>query len=167
MKKINFKFLSADDQISKLINIFIVLSVLFLLFYFVTTIVTNKKDATFIENVNIQYEEVFVGNVLNRETKPYYVIAYDFNSVDKDLFETYISEYGNKENSLSFYKLDFNNILNKAFLGDTSNLKVGQSSDFVFNDSVILKITDSKIEEVIEGKEQIVQTLKDLINKED
>jgi hypothetical protein len=159
MKKINFKIFQNNDEMSKLANIFIVVSVLFLAFYFITVLVTNRPEEKVSEIVEIQYQEILASSFLSKSDKEYYVLVFDKDGVNSELFNYYVQTYGEKTDSLPIYIVDSKNIFNSKFIKEESDLNAG-----IFIDNTLVKIKDGKIEESYLGKDKVMEAYENLIN---
>jgi hypothetical protein len=159
MKKINFKLFQNNDEMSKLANIFIVISILFLAFYFITVLVTTENVLKESEIATIQYQEILASDFLNKSEKEYYVLVFDKNGINSELYNYYLTTYKEKEESLPVYIVDSKNIFNLPFIKEESDLVNG-----IFIDNTLLKIKDNKIEESYLTKEKIMEAYENLIN---
>lgn len=152
-----------NNEINKLIKIFVGVSFLFALFFVVTTFVKKETYTSPLENVEIQYKEILVGDILNKGKDEYFVLAYDFDGVDKELFEGLVETYTQKENSLVTYSLNLTNVFNRSFRSEQSNLDVQSIKEIRFSGPALIKIKGNKINEVFEGKDKIVETIQKLV----
>lgn len=138
----------------------IVLSVI-IIFYGITILVSNKKEEEIINNVeepNIQYTEILVGEIFNQEESVYYVLAYD-DSDDSQTYITSLQEYENIENTDKVYYVNLLSAFNKKYLSDESDF----SSKYpTFKGCTLLKISDDKIIETYE-EDQITTKLNELV----
>ncbi len=166
-EKMNNSFIEmmqSDDEVSKLIKITIVIVVIFLAFYFITKIGIdrNKKNNLEMNDTQIQFEEILVGNILNEKDEDYYVLIKFEDDIYLPLYNDYFEEYHIIEDSLRKYSVNINNLFNKQSIGEELSLKNGK---YKFKESTLLKIKQNQIVEYYEGKESIVKYLKKIIDK--
>jgi hypothetical protein len=159
-KKYDFKQfgkLTNNNEVNKLINIFLAVSILFVVFYLITLMVTNK-DTEVSEPVNIQYGEILVSKILDQKQDLYYVLATKEEDVNNDLYDYYLTEYVRAEQLVAF-EINLDNIFNKPFVKEESNLSVEDLSDIAFKDATLLRVEKGKITEALEGKDEIREYL--------
>ena len=155
--------ISTDNEMSKLLILILIVALVFALFYVITLFVTKNDDNNESsggngENVEakIQYEKILAGNILSQNDLEYYVLVYFSDDKYLDLYKSYLSYYSTKiENSLPYYYVDVNDVFNKSFISDKSNLSVSKANDFKFSQTALLRIKDSKVISTYEGNEQI------------
>lgn len=151
----------------KLLLIIIVLSVLFGVFYFITSLLVDpiEKNETDNEVIEIDESLIHLGNLLNRKEKEYYVLATKKsknNQTDyQNLYNQYITKYTENEESLKFYNVDLDNAINKTYIGEELNI-TNNINEIKLNDDVLFKIKDSKIEEYYVGNSEILEALSKL-----
>lgn len=157
MKKKNY-----NDEIGNLIKITAVLVGVFVLFLVITIIVTNKKQELVIKTPTytneIGFEEILVGDILNRPSTEYYVLAYDSEDIDYNLYSAYLDEYNNKT-TIKKYEVVLDRVFNKTSVAETSDFTNG----IKFSGATLLKIKDKQIVGVYEGKEEIITYLKEKV----
>lgn len=156
IKQENYK--SEDEQeISKFIKILLIVVVFILGIYFFTSIVVKKeydinKDIT---EGQVSANSIIVGSILNRPHEDYYVLVYNSTSNKVALYETLISIYESKKESLRIYAVDLDNHLNEKYLSGESNPSATKIDDFKFGEITLLKIKDKKVNKYIEDVEKI------------
>lgn len=158
--KINNKIVM-DDEVSKLIKITVIIVIVFAVFYVITKLVTedNKIDDSKEEKAEIQYQEIMLGNLLKQPESEYYVLVMFEDDIYNSLYNNYFVQYDKKDNSLSKYEVNINNIFNKHYIADESNFDV---NGLKFKESTLLKIKNDKISETYEGRENIINELKEI-----
>lgn len=156
-----------DNTVQNLIKIILILAVAFVLFYVITYFVTKHNKTYSWENNSessiIQYEKIMFGTLFSQSDDEYYVLAVAYSNDNKDIYDTYISMYKEKDGALSFYTVDLDSAFNKKYLGEDSNLDIRSLNELKVKDTTLFKIKDSKIIEHIEGNEQIIEKFKRLV----
>lgn len=154
-KKIN----KVDDfNPISLIKFVVIVVICFVAFYGITMLVTNKKE-TKKETIEptIQYDEVLIGQILNRKNESYYVLVED--SSDEELAE--LAQYvGTTNNTKKVYYSELNNSFNKGYKSDSSNLNVDNISEIRFKTTSLLEIENGNIVSSYEEHDEILNTLK-------
>lgn len=167
VKNIKQNTYNNDTEISKLIKLIIVVSLIVLIFYGLTVLVNQEKE---VENpdtpASIQYDEILIGNVLKQPNEEYYVMIYDDEDYDTSLYSTYLDLYKQKDEAIRIYTSQLNNPLNQNFKAEKSNLDISDISDLKVQSSTLLKIDNGKIEEFYEG-EELVEYLKEISKTEE
>lgn len=116
----------------------------------------SNKTYTLEEEKEIVKNEILAGQTFNRKDETYYVAFYEFNS-DEDL-ESTISNIENQK----IYKVDLSNKMNQSIINDTSNKKATTIDELQINGPTLIKITNEKITDYIEGYDSITTYLNDL-----
>ena len=160
-KKTN-SIISTDNEMSKLLILILIVALVFALFYVITLFVTKDEDNSSNNNTEenleatIQYDKILVGNILSQNVDEYYVLVYFNDDKFIDLYKSYLSYYSVKvDNSLPYYYVDINDVFNKSFISEKSNLNVTKANDFKFSQTALLRVKDSKVISTYEGNEQI------------
>ena len=153
--------ISTDNEMSKLLILILVVALIFALFYVITLFATkndNSGENNNNEDLNstIQYEKILAGNILSQKDSEYYVLVY-FNSDEYvNLYKNYLVYYASKAtNPVPYYQVDMDDVFNKLYISEKSNLNVSNSSDFRFSQTALLRVKDSKVISSYEGKDQI------------
>lgn len=163
-KKVNISKINNDNEMLKLVKLIIIVSLIVLVFYLITMFV-NKKEEKQPETstpATIQYDYILAGNILSQPNDKYYVLAKTSDDLNTTVYEAYLSNYKNVEKSLRVYYVDLNNPLNSKFLKEESNFKIKDINEMSFKETTLLLIEDAKIKKTYEGKENIVEILKQL-----
>ncbi len=144
-----------SDDSTLMDKFFIVAAViLFLLcFYILTVYITNKNsDDTKEEEektVEISKDEIVLGSSLSMKGD-YYVIYYNKGN---DTIEEIIKNYGGE---LSLYKVDMSNAFNKKYAtSEESNKSPSKVSEFKINGPTLIKVSNKKVVNYIEGEDEI------------
>jgi len=156
-----------DYSIKNFIKILSFLVIIFLGFYFVTTIFIDeeyKNENKNQEDVVVDSSKIILGQLLTREEQEYYVIATKpslYKTSYIQIYNKYINSYKQKENSIKFYYIDLDNALNNEYLSDELNI-TNEISKLKLNDEVLFKINNGQIEKTYVGKEKILEKLSKL-----
>lgn len=155
------KYSSEATMGENYIKILIVLAIIFLIFYLITYFVTKKKTESNVETT-IQYKEIIVGNILNINQDEYYVLVEFENDKYNSLYETYLTNYSQKENSKAYYIVDMSKGFNKNYVSEENNLNTNNVSEIKFSQTTLLKIKSGSIIEKFTSKEEIIAALEKL-----
>lgn len=154
--------IATATEIANLIKILLIVCAVLLVFYFITVLVNKKSsDTDYSENTTptIQYSKILVGQILNRSEKEYYVLVEKENDQYLDLYKYYLSS--DYEDSLEYYTVDLSDVFNGNHIGEETNVK-GDTSEFKFADTTLLKIKDGKVKRVYKTREDIIEHLEKL-----
>ena len=154
------------DQISSLIRIVIILAIIFTGSYiFIGVFVTKEIDFSKMftnvdskEEVTINYSEILGSEIFTQKPKEYYVIAYDFEKPEVDVIN-----YVLKETLIitPYYYVNTNSVFNKKVVSsDTSNKYAQNYSELKINGATLIRLTENRNVEYIEGKDNIIKYLK-------
>jgi len=146
-----------NDEMVKLIRIFLIIVVVFMLFYALTVTISNKKNKPSIENNNadsIQYAEILLGTIFNKKENSYYVLA-EFKDEEKN-YSSYINEYNKKEDALNIYYVDMNDAMNSKYINDEENI-TNDISNLKISKTTLFKIENGQIVEHYSGNEKILE----------
>lgn len=156
-----------EYSLKGMMKILVILLIIFGVFYFITTLlVKTSEDENDNSNVVVDSSKITVSQLLNRNDEEYYVIAtkkslYESSYVKTDyieIYNNYINQYKQEENSLSFYYIDLDDALNKKYLSDKLNI-TNEISEIKLNDEILFKIKNGKIEKTYVGKDKIMDKL--------
>ncbi len=164
------KVVVENNEFTNLIKIVIIVTAIFLAFYLITYLVAknkaNKKQDTDKDTaeVSIQYDEILISNLLKQKNSEYYVLAYDAKDVYYDTYNTYLTTYTGKNDTLRVYKSILTNGFNKSYYDADAESKTDISSidELKLNSSTLIRVKDGKIDAVYEGHDAIVTQLKTL-----
>lgn len=144
------------NSVGSLWKIIIIIMIAFAGFYVLTYFIAENNRSYSWENKEtssvIQYDEIIFGTMLSESPKEYYVLALNHSDENKDIFDTYISMYREKENSLRIYNVDLDSDFNKKYMKENK-----------IEEITLFKIRESKIVEKIKGEEKVIKKFKELI----
>lgn len=115
-----------------------------------------NKEYTLEESKNTIENEILAGQTFNRNNETYYVAFYEFGS-EEDLESTIT----NLENT-KIYKVDLKNKMNSQIINGKSNKNATKSEELQIVGTTLIKITNNKITDYIEGYDNITAYLKNL-----
>lgn len=157
----------SENPITSLFKIVIIIVIAFALFYALTYVVTKHKKNYVWENNEmssvIQYDKIMLGTLLTQSESEYYVLAYDYSDDNKDIYETYISMYTSKKDSIKIYTSDLASDFNKKYIADKSNFNFDNVKDLKVKQITLFKIKDSKIIDYYEGNDKVIEEFKKMV----
>lgn len=157
---------STEMEYSKIIKITIGVVLVLALTYFVTALASGeiKLGKTKVEEekkeTSIQYEEIMVGQMLNRSDDEYYVLLFNFTDTFASYYLSLKDSYAKEDNSLPFYIIDLEKSVNKDYvLKDGEKLidKPVRLVDFKATSPTIVKIKNRKIIERISDRDNVLK----------
>ena len=167
-----------EYSIKQMVIITVSLVAIFGIFYFITSLIVHptKELESIIDNKDDNYDfkftEILFNHLLDREEKEYYVIAaknsesikINNDANYKVVYDKYIEDYSDKEDALTFYGIDLDDTLNKAYINEELNI-TNDLSKLKINDDVLFKIKEGKIEKYFVGNKAILEELNKLVNE--
>jgi hypothetical protein len=154
------KKVMGDNEVGKLFNIFTGVTILFIIFYVITSFVTKKQEIVQKEAVSIQYEEIIVGTLLNQKESSYYVLAMFEEDMDNQLLELYANKYLENNQALPVYKINLSGVFNKSFIAEASKLNITNIESIKFSKPTLLLVKDNKIDSFYETSDKIISHFK-------
>jgi hypothetical protein len=146
---------SSNDELGQLLTLIVAIVVILFLVYIISSILKGKDYSSIFDNsletTEIQYDEVLVGTMLKQPEEEYYVLVIDDEDPYKSIFENYFSNYISLEYTTRMYKVDLGSIFNK----DAKAEEASYSGKLRFNKSVLVKVVNGSIEEVIDDSSEI------------
>ncbi len=120
----------------------------------------DKKSTKTEEETTIQYQEIIGGEMLNRKAKEYFVLLYDFKDNYNDYYQSLIKSYTSKDNSLPFYTVDLSKKINEDYkVPEEDKEKLIEYDTFKVEDVTLVKVVDTKLNVVAEGKDKVAEYL--------
>lgn len=151
----------AKKTIFILIGVILFIGLAYVVGLFFTGELSFKKKDYSAPEATIQYEEILIGQVLNRESKEYYVLFYD-EETSPSL--TGLSSLPDKR----IYKVNMDNVLNRDYkVGEgekaNNNVKnIKSVTDLKVKTPTAIKVKDGKVTEYKEGEDTVYTYLSDL-----
>jgi len=159
----------SSDEMSKLIKIIVVLVIIVVVFYLITVLITkNRKKQTnnYTSDTTpavIQYDNIIIGTIFNQVPTEYYVLIKDKeNGPYETLLSSYVKTYQSKKDSLKIYNSYMNDVFNKKYIAETSNLNVSSATEFRVSDITLIKISNHSVTESYEGIDNVQMALKNM-----
>lgn len=133
--------------------------ILFLLcFYILTVYITNKNNDTSDNKekvVEINNEYILLGRSLSMGKGDYYVLFFHIN--DSNVYDEIVNNYSG---DLPVYKVDMSIAFNKKYITDgESNKNPSKVTEFKINGPTLIKVSNKKVVEYIEGEDAIRTSL--------
>ena len=152
------KMITNDEMnVTSFFKIIVWLLVILLVFTLITMWVTRDKKAD--TNNEIQYTNIIVGSILNRNEEDYYVLVEKEDDFNLSTYQAAIDKYNNKEVHLRFYIVLLSDPFNKQYVAEKSKLSVDSITDIRFSETTLLHIKNGKISSSRVGNE-----IKDYLN---
>ena len=152
------KYVSEEvNLIRNLIIILIVVALFIVGFYFLTALTVSKNEIENVNTVEINYDNITVGTILNRPYDEYLVLLYNSKETDAIYYNTLLESYS-KDAKLYFVDLSLKT--NESYIGDKSSGKFTDVKDAKFSGPTLLIVKDGKIDKFLETKEEIKNVLK-------
>lgn len=151
------------NELKSLILIIVIVSAVFLIFYVITSLTSNKKSNTLdyeVKQETIQYEEILVGQALNQKEKEYYVLIKNEKNNYNDLYVYYLKKYVSSNKNKKYYTVDLSNALNNAYVGDAQDINVKNFFNSKFNDTTLILVKNKKVSKVYSTDDEITKILK-------
>ena len=153
--------------LKNMLKILLYIITVLVVFYLITNLIVNNRKTEPENNVTVvDFSKITLSQLLSREEEEYFVIAtkaslYNSSYVDANyinLYNEYINNYKQKEDSYAFYYVDLDNALNKNYFGEKLNI-TEDLSKLQLNDEVLFKIKSGSIEKTYVGREKILDKL--------
>ncbi len=140
-----------------------------IVFYAITMIATKKadekttetKENTTTEETEIQYDNIMIGTMLNKDGN-YYVLIEDSEDNRVTEYESLISTISSSEDAPKIYKANLTDSFNKNYLGKEENYYAEDIKDFKVKGTTLLKIEDKKVVLALDNYDAIKNKLNEL-----
>ena len=103
------------------------------------------------------YEYIPIGTVFNRSESEYFVLFDDYST--KISYDVYIETLANNSKT-KVYKVDMGKKANAKYKGEKANPKATRAEDLSINGITLIKITNGKIRDYVQGSDKIEEYLK-------
>ena len=145
----------SDD--SNLMDKFFIIAgvILFLLCFYILTVYITNKNNTDTENktntVEISKDTIILGRSLSMGKDDYYVLY-----CESSLMDTYNEIINNYNRGIPIYKVDMSDAFNSKYsTSEESNKSPSKVSEFKINGPTLIKVSNNKVVEYIEGEDAI------------
>ena len=155
--------IATTDEMKKLIGIIAIITIIFLVVYGLTVVLTKDKSEKSEETeVKIQDEDILLGNLLEQDEDNYFVLVTVADDDYTQIYNVYINSSRQKEDGSTIYTGNLSNSFNLKYKADETNANITSINDLKLKGSALLHITNKRIVNVYEGKDAIVAQLKNL-----
>lgn len=153
-------------EVGKVVKLFIVIILVFVVFYFLTVYILEKGDSssaivdTTPAEADIQYQEILAGNSFSMRDDHYYVLYYDMSSDDlKSTYTNIVSTYEDKDDHYAIYTADMSSVFNKQYVSGTANSDVQDVDYLRVAGPTLIEFENGRAVDYIEGEDAITQEL--------
>lgn len=109
------------------------------------------------KETKIDYEYINIGTIFNRSEGTYYVMFDDYSSsISYDMYINTLLD----ESEKTVYKVDMSKKENSKYASSESNKKASSVNDLRINGKTLIKVSNGKIKDYIEGSDNIEAYLK-------
>ncbi len=133
-------------ELKKVFKIVICMVITFIVFYFITLGILNKKESNYATvNSSIQYNKILVGESFTKNREEYLVLYYNSKNDDMDKVHSLISDYNDKKDKLYLYTVDMSEAFNKQYISEESNTNATSAEELKINGITVIHFKDNKI----------------------
>ena len=159
-KKIEAMETNTSKELLKIFKVLFAVIVVLSAFYLLTVFIVGKDDKDDVAETAIQYEEILAGSSFSMKNNEYVVVYYDFSDTELADITSSIYSYS-YTGKYRLYTVDMSSGFNKAYASsEKSNKNPEKAEDLLINGPTLIRFVDGKVQEYIEGKEDIVTYLK-------
>ena len=166
-KELHFEKNDSSDEITKLAKIVLLVTVIIIVFYFITTFVTRKANAIKTvrnlksdEKAEIQYDSLIIGSMLKIDGD-YYVLIEKDDDEKLTEYQTLLQTIAANDEAPKIYTANLSNSFNKKYLADESNYD-SDLTNFRVKGTTLIKIANHKIETTYDNYDDIKGKLDEL-----
>lgn len=163
-RKLNYEKTTDGEEFKKLIKIILIVTVIMIVFYGVTVVVTQKASEVAqeksSEKAEIQYDNIVIGSMLKIDGS-FYVLIEDKNDQRVSEYETLKQTIAANVDAPTIYIADLSDGFNSSFLGTKSNYS-SDMTKFKVKGTTLVKIDNHKITETYDSYDKISKKLSDL-----
>lgn len=163
-RKLNYAKTSDGEEFGRLIKIILIVTVIMVVFYGVTVVVTNKvkeaKDEKISESQGIQYDNIMVGSMLKINGN-FYVLIEDQDDPRISEYDTLRQTIAANPDAPKIFVADLSDSFNSSYLSSESNYE-SDMTKFKVTGTTLVKIEDHKIIETYDSYDEINDKLKEL-----
>ena len=157
-----------NEDVMKMIKIGVIVIACFAIIYFVTAFIngefSNKEEEQ--EEVQIQNEEILMGETFEKSDSEYMIMYYDFTDNNySNLYAMLVETYKAEEDTLPMYTVDLSTNFSKKYMakeGEPSNKNPTSLSNLKISGATLIRIKDKKVINYIEGKDNIKNYIEEL-----
>lgn len=153
-----------SDESKQMRNFLIILFsiiIIVLIVYGISNILIKEEDSQTddtTEKVEIDYDKVSIGTMLNRNYKEYYVALYDAENPQAVVYSAIVTKYLDSEDAIKVFFCDLGNPLNsKYYVGENgkTNPDAKSISDLALGELTLIKVENGQIVKYLEGLDAI------------
>ena len=153
-----------DPDVKNRIILVCIIAVIFCAFYFLTVFITkdnsknNSKKSSDTKKISatISYDEIILGRSFSMGDGEYLVLYYDESNKDiNNEMSSLANTYKNSSDHLTIYIVNMNSPFNSKYSSTSSNTNPSNASEMKINGPTLIKFGNNKVEEYIEGSEDI------------
>lgn len=163
-KQLYYSDKSESNELTKLIKIVLIVTVIIIVFYGVTVIVTNKvKEVREEQNkqpVEIQYDSIMIGSMLNIDGS-FYVLIENPDDIRLSEYTTLLQTIKANEDAPIVYTADLGSTFNNNYLSDKSNYN-SDMENFKVTGTTLVRVRNHKISDVYDNYDDIIKKLDEL-----
>lgn len=158
-KKIDAMETTTSTEILKVLRVLFVVIVVLSAFYLLTVLIVGNVDDDTVAETTIQYDEILAGSSFGMRDDEYLVVYYDFTDSELTDITSQIYSYS-YTGEYRLYTVDMSNGFNKPYATEeTANKKPESAEELLINGPTLIKFSDGKVSEYIEGTDNIVDYL--------
>lgn len=156
-----------DNEIVKLIKIVLLVTIIMIIFYGITMLVTKNRELSTYENSGnsekavIQYESIMLGTLLNRGEGTYYVLIEEKDDQRIVEYDNLIQLATAKEETPRFYTANLTDSFNKDYLAKEANI-TNNIDEFKVSGTTLIKVKDGKVADSYINCDEIKKELESL-----
>jgi hypothetical protein len=162
--KVKGSMLKSDNELIKLIKIVLVVTLIMVVFYGITLLVTKNKSSSSSSNDSssekavIQYDDIIIGTMLNKSQDRYYVLIKEEDDNRITEYKTLMTIIEAKENSPKIYTANLTDSFNKKYLAKEAN-DSNDMEEFRVTGTTLVEIEDGKIKNIYSDYDEIKEEL--------
>ncbi len=156
-----------DSEITKLIKIVLIVTAIMVVFYGITLLVTKNQKADSFDNKTasekavIQYDDIMIGTMLNKNQDSYYVLIKEDEDNRVVEYETLMKLVASKIDSPKIYTANLTDSFNKRYLAKEANT-TNDMEEFRVSGTTLVEIKDGKIVNTYSDHDSIAEELSKL-----
>ncbi len=145
-----------DINVKSIIRALVFLVIIIFIFYLLSLRVINKKNTKVNPDVEFNYSDIMLGESFNRNEKEYLVLFYDrSNGEVYSSLSSNLEKYNKSDKALTIYTVDMSNGINSKYSSEEPNTNPTKASELKINGPTLIKFTNNKVKEYIEGIDNI------------
>ena len=149
------------DELTKLIQIVLVVLVIFAGFYLLTYFLKENKsykyDGDYKVPAVIQYDEILAGTILSQNSDDYYVLIKDVDN--KTDYTQLIYTYYQMDKNIQLYTVDMDSIFNEKYSSEKNNFMINNINDLKVSDTAIIHVINGKVTSQKIGEKEVYNKL--------